>query len=365
MAREVTVIGNYKGGRQWRNLLKNAITIVKPARANMKAVWYTRQGPPAEVLQFGEQPPPHAGDGQVRVKLHASGVNPADANRRSGRNFPLEGPLVVPNSDGAGVVDEVGPGVDPALRGRRVWLYNGQRNGRVLGTAAEYIALDAGLVRELPDSTSFFEGACLGIPAMTAHRAATLGGELAGRAVFVSGGAGAVGHYAIQWAKRLGARVVTTVSSPAKAAHAQAAGADLVVNYRTEDVAACIRAFTGNAGLHHVVDLDFGANVAMLVPLMAAMGSIAYYATRSNPQPLLPADAVMRRNLSIHGLVLNGAPLAARQRAQADIVRWLKEGGMQHTVSSVHPLPCTADAHAAVESGTKRGTVVVDCAVIE
>jgi NADPH2:quinone reductase len=327
----------------------------------MKAVWYTRQGPPAEVLQFGEQPDPHAAAGQVRVKVYASGVNPADTYRRGGSNFPLEGSLVIPNSDGAGIVDEVGPGADPALLGRRVWLYNGQRNGRVLGTAAEYIALDADLVRELPDSASFLEGACLGIPAMTAHRAVTLGGELAGRAVFVSGGAGAVGHYAIQWAKRFGARVVTTVSSPEKAAHAQAAGADLAVNYRTEDVAARVRAFTDGAGLDHVVDLDFGANVAMLVPLMATNGAIAFYATRSNLQPVLPADNVMRRNLSIHGLVLNGAPLAARQRAQADIVRWLKEGGMQHTVSSVHPLPRTADAHAAVESGAKRGTVVVDC----
>ncbi|HSQ02426.1 MAG TPA: NADPH:quinone reductase, partial [Burkholderiales bacterium] len=207
----------------------------------MKAVWYTRQGPPAEVLQFGEQPTPHAGPGQVRVKLHASGVNPADTYRRGGQNFPMEGPLVIPNSDGAGVVDEVGPGTDPALRGRRVWLYNGQRGGRVLGTAAEYIALDADLVRELPDRVSYAEGACLGIPAMTAHRAVTLGGELAARAVFVSGGAGAVGHFAIQWAKRFGARVVTSVSSPEKAAHARAAGADLTVNYRAEEIAARIR----------------------------------------------------------------------------------------------------------------------------
>ena len=327
----------------------------------MKAVWYTRQGPPAEVLQFGEQPEPHAAAGQVRVKVHASGVNPADTYRRGGRNYPMEGALVIPNSDGAGIVDEVGPGAAPALLGRRVWLYNGQRNGRVLGTAAEYIALDADLVRELPDNTSFLEGACLGIPAMTAHRAVTLGGELAGRTVFVSGGAGAGGHYAIQWAKRFGARVVTTVSSAEKAAHAQAAGADLTVNYRTEDVAARLRAFSGSAGLNHVVDLEFGVNVAMLVPLMATNSSIAFYATRGNPQPLLPAEDVMRRNMSIHGLVLNGAPLAARQRAQADIVRWLKEGGMRHTVSSVHPLARTAEAHAAVESGSKRGTVVVDC----
>jgi len=331
----------------------------------MKAVWYTRQGPAAEVLQFGEQPAPHAGRGEVRVRLHASGVNPADMYRRAGINYALEGPLVIPHSDGSGVIDEAGAGVDPAWVGRRVWLYNGQRGGRLAGTAAEYIALDADLVSELPGNTSFVEGACLGIPCMTAHRCVTLGGDLSDRNVLVTGGAGAVGHYAIQWARRRGARVMTTVSSRDKAAHAQAAGAELAVNYRTEDVAAQVRAFTSGDGLHHVVDLDFGSNLATFVPLMAVNGSIAYYASRGNLTPVFPAADAMRRNLSIHGVLLNTAPLAARRQAQADIVRWLHEGGMRHTVSSVHALPRAADAHVAVESGTKRGTVVVDCTALE
>ncbi len=200
---------------------------------------------------------------------------------------------------------------------------------------------------------------------MTAHRCVTLGGDLSGRNVLVTGGAGAVGHYAIQWARHCGARVMTTVSSRDKAAHAQAAGAELAVNYRTEDVASQVRAFTHGAGLQHVVDLDFGGNLATFVPLMAVNGSIAYYASRGNLMPVFPAADVMRRNLSIHGVVLNGAPLTARRQAQADIVRWLHEGGMVHTVSSVHALPRTADAHLAVESGTKRGTVVVDCTALE
>jgi NADPH2:quinone reductase len=327
----------------------------------MKAVWYTRQGPAHEVLQFGEQPEPHAGSGEVRVRLHASGINPADIYRRAGANFQMEGALVIPDSDGSGIVDEVGAGAPRSLLGQRVWLYNGQRNGRVLGTAAEYIALDADLVRELPQGTGFTEGACLGIPAMTAYCAVARGGELKGRAVFVSGGAGAVGHYAVQWAKRFGARVLTTVSSEEKAAHARAAGADLTVNYRSEDVAAALREFCGGAGLAHAVDLDFGANVAMLVPQMAARGSIAYYATRGNPRPVFPADDFMRRNLSLYGMVLNGAPLELRRRAQDEVVRWLREGGMKHTVSGVFPLARTADAHQAVEAGGKRGTVVVEC----
>ena len=327
----------------------------------MRAAWYTRQGVPAEVMQFGEQPTPHAGPGEVRVHLHASGTNPADANRCVGRTYAMEGPLIIPNSDGSGVVDEVGAGVDGTWLGRRVWLYNGQRGGRILGTAAEYIALDADLVSPLPDNTGFVEGACLGIPCMTAHRCVTLGGELAGKHLLVTGGAGAVGNYAIQWAKRLGARVIATVSSPEKAAHAAAAGADATVNYRNEDVVARVREFTAGKGVQHVVDVDFGGNLAVTLLVVAPNASIAYYASRGNVAPVISAPELMRRNLTIHGVLLNGAPHAARRRAQSDIVQWLREGGMRHTVSAVYPLARTADAHAAVEYAPKLGTVVVVC----
>ena len=325
----------------------------------MKAAWYTRQGAPAEVIQFGEHPTPHAAAGEARVRLHASAVNPADTNRTVGRSYAMEGPLIIPNSDGSGVVDEVGEGVADSWLGKRVWLYNGQRGGRLLGTAAEYIALDVDLVSELPDNTSFDEGACLGIPCMTAHRAVTLGGDLTGKTVLVTGGAGAVGHYAVQWAKHLGARVIATVSSQEKAAHAQAAGADLTLNYRTEDVAAGLREYTDGSGVHHVVDVDFGGNLAVTLKIIAANGSIAYYATKGNVHPAIPAPEIMRKNVSIHGILLNGAPHAARKRAQEDIVNALRAGNLRHTVSSVFPLDRTADAHAAVESAPKNGTVVV------
>jgi NADPH2:quinone reductase len=297
----------------------------------------------------------------MRVLLHASAVNPADSNRCVGRSYGMEGALIIPNSDGSGVVDEVGAGVDAAWLGRRVWLYNGQRGGRLLGTAAQYIALDVDLVSELPDNTSFLEGACLGIPCMTAHRAVTLGEDLGGKTVLVTGGAGAVGHYAIQWAKHFGARVITTVSSPEKAAHASGAGADLIVNYRSEDVAARVREYTGGSGVHHVVDVDFGGNLAITLQVVAPNGSIAYYASRGNIAPIVSAPEIMRRNLAIYGILLNGAPQAARKRAQSDIVQWLREGGLLHTISAVYPLARTADAHAAVEYAPKNGTVVVDC----
>ncbi|HTD92015.1 MAG TPA: NADPH:quinone reductase [Burkholderiales bacterium] len=332
---------------------------------NMKAVWYTHQGKPTEVMQFGEQPTPHASTGEVRVRLHASGVNPADSNRTVGRTYAMEGPLIIPNSDGAGIVDEVGDGVDASWLNRRAWLYNCQRGGRLLGTAAEYIALNADLVSELPDNTGYNEGACLGIPCMTAHRCVTLfgnsGGDLKNKTVLVTGGAGAVGHYAVQWAKRFGARVIATISSPEKAAHAAAAGADFTVNYRSEDVVARVREFTANTGVHHVVDVDFGGNLATTLPLLAANGSIAYYATKGNVTPTITAPELMRKNLSVHGVLLNGTPLAARQRAQMDIAQWLKEGGMRHTVSAVFPLANTGEAHEAVEFQAKLGTVVVDC----
>ena len=331
----------------------------------MQAAYYTRQGKPAEVIQVGEQPTPHAGAGEVRVCLHASAVNPADSNRTVGRTYAMEGPLIIPNSDGAGVVDEIGAGVDAQWLHQRVWIYNGQRGGRLLGTAAEHIALNVDLVSALPDNTGFNEGACLGIPCMTAHRCVTLGGDLAGKTVLVTGGAGAVGHYAVQWAKRYGARVIATVSSAEKAAHATAAGADFTVNYRSDDVVAKVREFTAHftngSGVHHVVDVDFGGNLATTLALATVNGSIAYYATKGNVSPTISAPELMRKNLSVHGILLNGAPHAARKRAQNDIVQWLKEGGLQHTVSAVFPLARTGDAHEAVEFQAKNGTVVVDC----
>ena len=329
----------------------------------MQAVWYTRQGPADTVLQFGEQPTPDAGPGEVRVRLHASGVNPADIYRRSGARYAMEGPLVIPHSDGSGIIDQVGAGVDAAWQGRRVWLYNGQRGGRLHGTAAQHIALSADLVAELPASTTFHAGACLGIPCMTAHRCVALGGALEGKVVLVSGGAGAVGHYALQWAKRFGAKVITTVSSADKGAHARAAGADLVLNYRRDDLAPRVRSFAP-AGIDHVVDVDFGGNLPVFWPLLAANGSIAFYATNGNPTPVFAAAEAMRRNISLYAVLLNSVPLSARRRAQADIVEWLTAGGMVHTVSSVHGLRDCAQAHAAVESGAKRGTVVVDCTQI-
>src|SRR5271170_2821993 len=177
----------------------------------MKAVWYERTGAAREVLSFGDMPTPQAGPGEVRVRLEASGVNPSDAGRRAGTYSAMEYPLVIPNSDGAGVVDQVGDGVTRLAAGQRVWLFNGQRNGRAFGTAAQYISLAEHLVTPLPDDVSFAAGATLGIPGMTAWCSLFGDGPIAGRTVLVTGGAGAVGHYGVQLAKWGGARVIATV----------------------------------------------------------------------------------------------------------------------------------------------------------
>src|SRR6516225_9063691 len=254
----------------------------------MKAVWYDRAGPATEVLTHGEMPTPPAAAGEVRIRLEASGVNPADTYRRAGNYRGPRFPRVIPNSDGAGVVDQVGTGVTRLKIGQRVWLFNGQRNGRAFGTAAEYIALAEPLVTPLPDRLSFAQGATLGIPAMTAWCCLFCDGPIAGKTVLVTGGAGAVGHYAVQLAKWGGARVIATVSSEAKAEQARLAGADLVINYRNEDVIAKVLDFTGKRGVDHVADVDFGGNIATTLKLMAVNSVIAVYATNGNRTPVLP-----------------------------------------------------------------------------
>jgi NADPH2:quinone reductase len=327
----------------------------------MRAVWYDRQGPANEVIVTGTLPTPEPGLGQLRVRLEASGVNPSDTYRRRGA-VPAEYPRVIPNSDGAGVVDKVGEGVPARWVGRRVWLYNGQRNGRWMGTAAEFIALDADLVTELPDHVSYAEGATLGIPCMTAHGCVFAAGPVQGKMVLVTGGAGAVGHYAVQLAAWAGATVIATVSSDDKADRARAGGAAYVVNYRTQDVAAQVAEITGGSGVDHVVDVDLGGNLAATLAAVREHGSIAYYASNGALEPPVNLRALMAKNLTIRGFVLPTSPHAARKRAQTDIAAFVRTPGRILSVAGEFPLYETAAAHLSVEAGGKVGTVVVACA---
>lgn len=326
----------------------------------MKAIWYDRTGPAREVLQYGERPTPEPGHGQALVRIRASGINPSDVGMRGGGTGPMAYPRITPNSDGAGVVEAVGPAVSGNWVGKRVWFYNGQRNGRAFGSAAEYIELDTDLLTELPDSVSFAEGATLGIPCMTAHRSLFLAGPVQGRTVLVTGGAGAVGHYAVQLARWAGATVIATVSSEDKAERARAGGADHVIDYRREPVAARVREITGGAGVDHIVDVDFGGNLEATLACAAMNGSIAYYATRGAATPVVPAGAMMRLNLNVTGVYLPVSPHPARKRAQADISRWIATGERMLSVAGRHSLSDCAAAHEQVEAGGKVGTVVLE-----
>jgi NADPH2:quinone reductase len=324
----------------------------------MRAIWYDATGPAREVLQLGERPTPQAGQGQALVRIRASGINPSDVGMRGGGAMAY--PRITPNSDGAGVVEAVGPGVSERWIGKRVWFYNGQRNGRAFGSAAEYIELDIDLLSELPDHVTFAQGATLGIPCMTAHRALFLAGPVQGRTVLVTGGAGAVGHYAVQLAKWAGATVIATVSSQAKADRARAGGADHVIDYRTEGVAKRVRELTEGLGVHHVVEVDFGGNIAATLASVRMNGSIAYYATKGAREPVVPAGAMMGLNLVVQGVYLPVSPHGARRRAQADITRWIGTGERMLSVAASFPLEDCAGAHEAVERGDKVGTVVVE-----
>jgi NADPH2:quinone reductase len=325
----------------------------------MRAIWYDRTGPAREVLQLGDRATPEPGQGQALIRVRASGVNPSDAGMRAGP-APMAYPRITPNSDGAGVVEAVGPGVAQAWVGKRVWFYNGQRNGRAFGSAAEYIELDVDLLSELPDAVSFAEGATLGIPCMTAHRSLFLAGPVQGRTVLVTGGAGAVGHYAVQLAAWAGATVIATVSSEEKAQRAREGGAHHVIDYRREDVAVRVRELTGGEGVHHVVEVDFGGNLASTLASVRMNGSIAYYATKGSREPVFAAGAVMGLNLQISSVYLPVSPHEARRRAQADITRWIGTGQRMLSVAGRFPLEDCAGAHELVESGGKVGTVVVE-----
>ncbi len=324
----------------------------------MKAAWYADFGPAAEVIETGEVETPAPGPGEVRVRIAASGVNPVDVKRRKGGRGAMEAGRVIPHFDGAGVIDAVGDGVPETRIGERVWLYEAQWQSAA-GSAAEFTVVAADRAVALADGTSFAEGAALGIPAMTAHRCVYADGPVDGQTVLVTGGAGAVGRYAVQMAKLGGARVVATVSSAAKAAQAEAAGADHVVDYKTEDVAARIREVTGDAGVARIVEVEFGGNLATSLEVLAPNGVIAAYASDAALEPAVPFYRLAYANATVRHVLVFGMPEAAKQHAVADITRWLEAGDLGHHIGQRFTLAETAAAHRAVEAGA-FGKVVVE-----
>jgi NADPH2:quinone reductase len=322
----------------------------------VQAVYYEANGTARDVLRVGEVETPHVGAGEVRIKVAASGVNPSDVKSRQGTTRKISYPRVIPQSDGAGVIDEVGAGVSKSRVGERVWVWNGQWK-RPFGTAAEFIVLPAAQAVPLPDKTSFEAGACLGIPAMTAVHAVTLANLTKDMTVFVSGGAGAVSQYVMQFAKAKGAKIVTTISSVEKAKAAQEAGADATVDYKRENVVERVMEVTGKRGVDAIIEMDFTANAKLIPAILRPKGSVIIYGT--GPEASLPAAFCLVNSIRLQFFLVYELDAAERERALSTINDALTAGQLLNRVA--HPTYALADtmaAHEAVERGT-LGNVVV------
>lgn len=324
----------------------------------MRAAWYEKGGPASDVLVVGEMPTPEPGPGEVLVRVRASGVNPSDVKNRSGARGEPPFPRVIPHSDGAGDIVAVGEGVDAARTGKAVYLYNAQFK-RPFGTAADHVVLPSAMAVDLPDGVTMEQGACFGIPAMTAHRCVFADGSVAGRTVLVTGGAGTVGRYAIQFAKWGGAKVVTTVSGPEKGEHARSAGADAVVNYRDGNAIDAILEATDGRGVDRIVEVEFGGNLAQTQGVLKPNGMVATYGSMADPEPAIPFYPMMFAGYSVRMVLVYILPDDARAAAVEDIEAACASGMLSHAVAETYPLERVADAHAAVERGEKLGTVVV------
>jgi len=325
----------------------------------MRAAWYERNGAARDVLQVGEQPMPVPAPGEVRVRMVCSGVNPSDVKSRGGRRPVREG-IVIPHSDGAGVIDEVGAGVDRGRVGQRVWLWNAQYQ-RSHGTAAEYVALPSEQAVPLHDTVSFEAGACLGIPALTAYRAVDLAELGPGQSVLVIGGASAVGFYALQIARARGARVIATAGSERKQALLEAAGFSDIILYKKESVAERIRDLTMQKGVDAIIDMDFSTSCGLVDDgVLATHGRFVCYGSNLYERVPLYFPAWLARSITLRFFLIY--ELTAQQRTDTveGLQELLRNDRLVHQIGPRHPLRDIAAAHEAVEAGS-QGNVIVDC----
>ena len=325
----------------------------------MKAAYYERQGSAREVLQLAQLPTPVPEAGEVRVRLLWSGVNPSDVKSRQGlRTGGMPFARIIPHSDGMGVIDQVGPGVSGERLGQRVWLWNAAW-GRPHGTACQWICLPQQQAVALPDSVPDEAGACLGIPALTAMHAVLMDGGVTGQTVFVAGGAGAVGHYAVQMAVQLGAaRVIASVSTPAKAELALSAGADAVVMYKSEPLAERVIELTGGRGVDRVIEVDLGTNALADTQMLRPGGQCVVYGSSITPMPL-PFFPLISRNLQLKFFIVYNLSPAERELAQTTLQRLLGRGVLQHNIAQRLSLDEIVGAHEQVEQGQLTGNLVL------
>jgi NADPH:quinone reductase len=325
----------------------------------MKACWYECAGGAREVLEFGDMPIPEPGPGEVRVKIARSAVNPTDCKRRElGRELG-QFPKIIPNNDGAGTIDAIGAGIRSNRIGERVWLFGAQA-GRPFGTASEYCVVPAHFARHLGDGQSFEVGACLGVPAVTAHRGLFADGDIAGLTVLITGGSGRVGRYALQMAKHAGATVIATAGSAEKVEHLAELGADYAVNYREDDILACVMDATGGSGVDRMVDVKFGANAAAAPDLIKPNGILTSYSSDDMPSPAIPFLRFMYKNITIRPFSIFGMPASAKEAAFEYIETLLRADALQHLVDSKYCFEDMVSAHEAIESGQPYGACIVN-----
>ena len=322
----------------------------------MKAAWYEKQGPAREVLHVGEMPDPTPSAGEVRIRIAGSGINPGDTKKRGdafGVGMPY--PRVIPHSDGAGRIDQIGPGVSLEWIGRNVWCY-GAQSYRAFGTAAEFVVVPVDHVAPLPPNVSMEQGACLGIPGITGHRAVHVGGDVRGRTVLVQGAAGSVGLCAVALARHAGARVIGIVRSESDEPTARNAGAQEVI-VSSSDLVSRVKALAPD-GVDHIVEVAFGANVDADVELLKNDGSIASYAT-DKATPTIPFWQMVFKNIRAYFLGSDDFPSEAKMQAARDINSALEAGWTGFEIGERIPLAEIARAHELVDHPVRRGRVVV------
>ena len=327
----------------------------------MKAAWYSRNGEAQDVMQVGDLPTPSPQAGEVLVRLVTSGVNPSDVKSRRAR--PVNDPLIVPHSDGAGVIEAVGEGVPASRVGQRVWVWNGQWQ-RPMGTCSQYIALPAAQAVALPEGVDFAAGACMGIPGLTAVQAVILAerlsGDLRGQTVLVTGASSAVGHYITQMVTQVGGRVIGTVGSEAKAAHARAAGMQEAVFYKTESVPERVKALTQGRGADVIIDMDFSTTAAWACAgALAPHGQVVCYGSNALEVPL-PFRPWLYQSMGVKFFLVYDLTPADRQTAVARLSTMLAARKLHHSIGARYALDQVAQAHRMVEAGQTVGNVVID-----
>ncbi len=326
----------------------------------MKAIWYEALGSAASVLQYGELETPAPTAGQILVKLLASSVNPSDVKMRAGtRAGGTEMPYakIIPHSDGAGVIEEVGLGVDTNRIGQRVWITNGQWN-RAYGTAAEYIAIDAALATPMPDNVSFETAASLGIPGLTASHSVYSNGDVSGKTVLISGGAGTVGYLAIQLAKLGGAHVISTARGEDAIKRAKTAGADQVFDFTDPELANKVLEANHNQPVDRIVEVEFGSNIETNAKIIKPRGHIVTFGSAKSMSPELPFYALMFKGVNIEFLLMYLLTNAEREAAFERINPALRDGALHIPIHSTYALKDAVKAHEQVERG-RNGSVVL------